>query len=70
LRSRSSICPTTESCVEKPAPTEISPVDFSSTSTLMTVLSGALPATLLTSAFLKKPRPWMRWRERCSLAAL
>ena len=33
--------------VEKPTPTENSPVDFSCTSTLMMVLSGALPGTLV-----------------------
>ena len=43
------------SLVEKPSPRESSPVDCSSTSTVTTVLSGAEPAALVTSTFLKKP---------------
>ena len=41
---------------ENPAPSDISPVDFSSTDTLMIVLSFALPGMLSTFAFEKKPR--------------
>ena len=41
---------------ENPAPRDISPVDFSSTDTFITVLSGELPARLSTLAFEKNPR--------------
>ena len=50
LRSRSEISPSAPSVVETPAPMVSSPVEVSSwTSTWMTVLSGSLPGTLLTS---------------------
>jgi len=58
------------SVVEKPPPSEISPVDCSSTSTVTTVRSGALPWVLVTSTFLKKPRFWMRCFERRIFAVL
>ena len=58
------------SLVENPTPSDNSPVDCSSTSTVTTVLSGAEPWLLVTSTFLKKPRFLMRSLERCSLLVL
>ena len=56
LRSRSPKSPSTPWSVEKPAPMEIEPVDFSATVTLMTALSGALPGTGSISTVSKKSR--------------
>ena len=55
---------------EKPAPIEIEPVDFSSTSTLMTALSGALPGLCSIFTFAKKPRLSKRFFDRRSLDEL
>ena len=52
--------------VEKPTPNDSSPVDFSSTLILITILSGAVPGSVVTSTFLKKPRFRMRCFERRS----
>ena len=58
------------SVVEKPRPSDNSPVDCSSTSTLITVRSGAEPGLLATSTFLKKPRFLMRSFERVHLVGV
>ncbi|MNE30606.1 hypothetical protein D3C80_1241330 [compost metagenome] len=61
---------TKESTELKPAPTDSSPVGCSSTVTLTTLRSGALPrvSSILTS--LKKPRPRRLLRERSTSARL
>ena len=45
--------PSTPSWVEKPAPNDSSPVDFSVTLVWMITLSGALPCTVLMSTLSK-----------------
>src|SRR5213078_3185413 len=70
FRSRMLTSASGPSVVEKPRPTDNSPVDCSSISVLITVRSGAEPGLLLTSTFLKNPRFLTRSFERCILLVL